>query len=54
MNLDGKKDWLVTWVPYKGVASYGDIFINDAFGTIHRKHASNYGISKYLESGIGF
>lgn len=35
-------------------ASLGDIFINDAFGTTHRKHASNYGISKYLESGYGF
>ena len=35
-------------------ASLGDIFINDAFGTIHRKHASNYGISKFLPSGIGF
>jgi len=35
-------------------ASLGDVFINDAFGTIHRKHASNYGISNYLESGIGF
>lgn len=35
-------------------ASLGDIFIEDAFGTIHRKHASNYGISKYLDSGIGF
>ena len=35
-------------------ASLGDIFINDAFGTIHRSHASNVGISKYLKSGIGF
>jgi phosphoglycerate kinase len=35
-------------------ASLGDLFINDAFGMTHRKHASNYGISKYLESGIGF
>ncbi len=35
-------------------ASLGDIFINDAFGTIHRRHASNYGISKFLESGVGF
>lgn len=35
-------------------ASLGDIFINDAFGTTHRKHASNYGISKYIESGYGF
>lgn len=35
-------------------ASLGDIFINDAFGTIHRKHASNVGISKFLPNGIGF
>lgn len=32
----------------------GDIFINDAFGTSHRTHASNVGIASYLESGIGF
>lgn len=35
-------------------ASLGDIFINDAFGMTHRKHASNYGISKYIPNGIGF
>lgn len=35
-------------------ASLGSVFINDAFGTTHRKHASNYGISKYIESGYGF
>lgn len=35
-------------------ASLGDIFINDAFGTIHRSHASNVGISKHLPSAIGF
>lgn len=35
-------------------ASLGDIFINDAFGMTHRKHASNYGIAKYLPSAIGF
>lgn len=35
-------------------SSLGDIFINDAYGTLHRKHASNVGISKYLPSGIGF
>ena len=35
-------------------ASLGDVFINDAFGTCHRAHASNVGISSNLESGIGF
>lgn len=35
-------------------ASLGDIFINDAFGTAHRSHASNVGIAKHLPSGIGF
>ncbi len=35
-------------------SSAGEIFINDAFGTTHRCHASNYGISKYLPSAYGF
>ncbi len=35
-------------------ASLGDIFINDAFGTCHRRHASNVGISKYIPSAVGF
>ena len=35
-------------------ASLGDIFINDAYGTCHRAHASNYGIAKYLPNGVGF
>ena len=36
-------------------ASKADIFINDAFGTIHRSHASNVGIAKYCkESCLGF
>ncbi len=34
--------------------SLGDIYINDAFGTAHRAHASNVGIASNLESGIGF
>ena len=34
-------------------ASLGEIFVNDAFGTSHRKHSSNYGIKKYLESCYG-
>ena len=35
-------------------ASLGDIFINDAFATIHRAHASNVGIASLLPNGIGF
>ncbi len=35
-------------------ASLGDIFINDAFGTCHRAHASNVGIASHIPSGIGF
>ncbi len=35
-------------------ASLGDIFINDAFATSHRSHASNVGIASNLPSGIGF
>lgn len=34
-------------------ASLGDIFINDAFGTSHRSHASNVGIASNLPNGIG-
>lgn len=35
-------------------ANLGDIFINDAFGTCHRSHASNVGIASNIPSGIGF
>ena len=35
-------------------ASLGEIFINDAFGTCHRAHASNVGIASNLPSGLGF
>ena len=38
----------------KNWAKLGEFFINDAFATIHRKHASNYGISLFLPSGVGF
>ena len=35
-------------------ASLGEVFINDAFGTAHRAHASNVGIAGHLPSGLGF
>lgn len=36
------------------LASLANIYINDAFGTSHRAHASTCGIASYLPSGIGF
>ncbi len=38
----------------KALASYGDIYCNDAFGTAHRAHASTEGVSHYLPSYAGF
>lgn len=35
-------------------ASLGDVFVNDAFGTAHRAHASNAGISTHLPAVAGF
>ena len=37
------------------LAKHGQVFINDAFGTAHRSHASNVGVSKYFNhKGMGF
>ena len=38
----------------KELASLGEIYINDAFGTAHRAHASTEGVTKYLPSAAGF
>ncbi len=53
-DLDGKKESKND--PELGAywASLGDVFVNDAFGTIHRAHASNVGIASNIASCIGF
>ena len=53
-DLDGKKESGNDEELGKYWASLGDIYINDAFGTCHRAHASNVGIASHLPSGIGF
>ncbi len=53
-DLEGKKESSNDKELGKYWASLGDVFVNDAFGTIHREHASNVGISSHLESAIGF
>ena len=37
----------------KTLASYGEIFVNDAFGTAHRAHASTVGVTHYLPAYAG-
>ncbi|MFH1519707.1 MAG: phosphoglycerate kinase [Candidatus Omnitrophota bacterium] len=36
------------------LAALGDVFVNDAFGTSHRAHASTEGVTHYLEAVSGF
>lgn len=38
----------------KELAGLGDVYVNDAFGTAHRAHASTEGVTRYLTSAAGF
>ena len=53
-DLEGKKESGNDPELGKYWASLGDVYINDAFGTCHRAHASNVGIATHLPCGIGF
>lgn len=53
-ELDGKKESNNDLELAKYWASLGDLFVNDAFGTLHRAHASNVGIASFIPSALGF
>jgi len=54
-DIDGKKESKNDTDLGKYWASLGDVFVNDAFGTAHRAHASNVGIASNIEeSAAGF
>ncbi|WP_239255327.1 phosphoglycerate kinase [Listeria ilorinensis] len=53
-DIDGKKESGNDPELGKYWASLGDVFVNDAFGTAHRAHASNVGIASNLDSAAGF
>lgn len=53
-DLDGKKESSNDPELGKYWASLGDVFVNDAFGTTHRAHASNVGIASHLDSALGY
>lgn len=38
----------------KKLASFADVYVNDAFGSCHRAHASTEGVAHYLEAVAGF
>jgi len=48
-DVDGKKESKNDKELGKYWASLGDVFVNDAFGTAHRNHASNVGIATHMD-----
>ena len=54
-NVRYRKEETKNEEPFTGeLASLGEIFVNDAFGTAHRAHCSTAGIASYLPSVSGF
>lgn len=53
-DLDGKKESGNDPELGEYWASLGDVFVNDAFGTAHRSHASNVGIGSNIETVSGY
>ncbi|WP_326716515.1 phosphoglycerate kinase [Vagococcus jeotgali] len=53
-DIDGKKESKNDPELGKYWASLGDVFVNDAFGTAHRAHASNVGIASNLPTAVGY
>lgn len=51
-DLDGKKESKNDPELGKYWASLGEVFVNDAFGTAHRAHASNVGIASNLDTAV--
>ncbi|MDR1831436.1 MAG: phosphoglycerate kinase [Fusobacteriaceae bacterium] len=51
-DIEGKKESKNNPELGKYWASLGDVFVNDAFGTAHRAHASNVGISQNIGAGL--
>jgi phosphoglycerate kinase len=54
-NASGEKDKAAMDAFAKELASMGEVFVQDAFGTVHRAHASTAGIVKYVkDAAAGF
>lgn len=53
-DIDGKKESKNDAELGKYWASLGELFVNDAFGTAHRSHASNVGIASHLTTAAGY
>ena len=51
-DIDGKKESKNDLELGKYWASLGDVFVNDAFGTAHRAHASNVGIASNIKTAV--